>query len=195
MGPQKKFGETKNYYYLRSMKTIILTITLTLTISLQLLSQIVTDPFVEKTTKPLIIRGIGNVSPSSLLEVKRIIEDFFGVSPKICESVSLPYYLSMNDNTIDGDKFVTDIVSDVKTIYITDKNIFGQNMSVRGITRINGKTLLIENSSFMKETLIHEIGHSIGLYHCNDLSCIMAINNDEFDSGKFCDRCKNTLIE
>jgi hypothetical protein len=175
------------------MKTLIITITATLFLSLQLFSQIATNPYQSKMSQQILIKGVGNVSQSTLYEAQSIVKSFFGVTPQISESIILYDSHYINSNTINGDRFVTDITPTVKTIYVTDLKIFGQNISVRGITRINGKALLIESGSHLKETIIHELGHTFGLYHCNNLSCIMAINNDEYDSGDFCNKCKRII--
>jgi predicted Zn-dependent protease len=50
------------------------------------------------------------------------------------------------------------------------------------------------NNGFFQETFIHELGHLLGLNHCDDLSCIMATNNDDYDSGNFCKKCKRDLF-
>jgi predicted Zn-dependent protease len=54
-------------------------------------------------------------------------------------------------------------------------------------------TIVRGEKSFLKETIIHELGHTLGLRHCNDLTCIMAVDNDGFDSGTFCDKCSRQI--
>jgi predicted Zn-dependent protease len=67
-------------------------------------------------------------------------------------------------------------------------------MRLRGYTTLYGKSIFVRsNRSFLKETIIHEIGHTLGLDHCDDLTCIMAINNDTYDSGDFCNKCKSKI--
>jgi archaemetzincin len=79
------------------------------------------------------------------------------------------------------------------TIYITDENLVTGELQVRGVTYLNHNTVIIESGSFNKDTVLHEIGHTLGLEHCDDPKCLMAINNDEYETNDFCDNCKRKL--
>lgn len=85
--------------------------------------------------------------------------------------------------------------------------VFGQaelggNAAVMSLTRLrpefwgqapNG-TLLLERA--VKEA-VHELGHTIGLQHCPDPSCVMHFSNSLDDTDRkgqeFCDRCAGGL--
>lgn len=112
------------------------------------------------------------------------IEEFF-----INDENGLP------SDIIDNQKFLQTYSEYTSVIFLTDKKLFDSNLRdyVRGYsTGINVITRV--GNGFIKETLIHELGHIFGLKHCNDLSCIMAVNNDEYDSGNFCKKCKRDLF-
>ena len=55
---------------------------------------------------------------------------------------------------------------------------------------------LIFNDRIAKEA-IHELGHSFGLFHCNNKRCIMYFSNSLYDTDfknrTFCKSCKNKL--
>jgi len=93
-------------------------------------------------------------------------------------------------------------------LYAEDLNfIFGQaqspgDIAVISIHRLDplfyrqppNKKLLIERA--MKE-VIHEIGHTFGLKHCQNSSCVMSFSNTIFDVDKktkdLCEVCKLQL--
>ena len=81
-----------------------------------------------------------------------------------------------------------------KTIYITEQKLWNNKHYLRGYAFLGGNVAIIRGvKSFLKETIIHEIGHLFGLNHCDDKTCIMGVDNDAYDSGDFCNKCKNQL--
>ena len=55
---------------------------------------------------------------------------------------------------------------------------------------------LMFNDRIAKEA-IHELGHSFGLFHCNNKRCVMYFSNSLYDTDfknrTFCKNCKNKL--
>jgi len=166
-------------------------------------NEVQTTPIVETEQEPktpknhnlIKIVGLGDVDYSVLEETSKIIEDFYGYSTSIVGSEQISSDLFINGDTLDAYKCVTSLGKDVKTIYVTNNNLYDNNGTrLRGYTTMYGNTIIVRGvPKFIKETTIHEIGHTLGLDHCSDLTCIMAINNDEQDSGDFCSKCKNII--
>ena len=140
------------------------------------------------------IIGLDNTEPEDMRKTAQIIEEYFGYETFISKNISIQdgNYL-FNTEIIDGETFINNYKKNSLTIYITNKNIQALNIDVRGVSRIKGSVILLQNGIFMHETLIHEMGHIFGLYHCDNLRCVMAIKNDEYDEGKFCDKCMNSI--
>jgi len=147
------------------------------------------------------IIGLGNIERNKLENAAEIINEFYGYETIISNNISIkPEFCFDDGETLDADKSLNqlnkfDNETNLITIYITNNNLYtSYNVKLRGYTYMNGKTIIMRsNPEFIRETLIHEIGHTKGLNHCNDLTCIMAINNDNEDSGNFCTKCKKEI--
>jgi predicted Zn-dependent protease len=141
------------------------------------------------------IRPLGNVDNSDLTEAVKYVEDFYGYNCKIASGVTITSTMKI-DNTndfINGKEAISELRNYNNTIFIVDKRLWNNN-EVKGLT--DGTTIIVRGEKgWLKETLIHEIGHTLGLGHCDNLSCIMAINNDEYETGTFCNKCKRHLRE
>jgi len=150
------------------------------------------------------ISGLGKYDDSDLEFAAKTIKDFYGYPCKIIDKVKTNKEMYVYkgkglDDMVTLTKLWTDnIVSDIsfnKTmLYITDEVISQGNMGLRGTSLINYKNAIVRGGDpFMKLTIIHEMGHLLGLNHCNDLTCVMAIYNDEYDTGNFCIKCKKLI--
>jgi hypothetical protein len=151
------------------------------------------DVVSEDNEKTFYITGLDDVSQSDLEYTKEIIESFYGYHCVINESITTPNE-ACSDGTINAFSCVNMLGNSKKTLYLTNKLLVDDGVDLRGFTTINGETIIVRaNRGFMKGTIIHEIGHTLGLEHCSDLTCVMATQNDEYDSGDFCENCKRII--
>jgi archaemetzincin len=94
-------------------------------------------------------------------------------------------------------------------LYVPDLNfVFGEADVVEKIAVISTKRLRQEYYGLPKDeellldrTLkesVHELGHTYGLGHCPDKSCVMYFSNSlqdtDFKSSSFCESCKGKLM-
>jgi archaemetzincin len=100
---------------------------------------------------------------------------------------------------------------------ITESDIYTDKMNfVFGQAQLGGQAAIISlkrldpeyygmpaeekvlNERILKEA-VHEIGHCLGLTHCDDPKCNMVFSNNVYDvdskSAEFCDSCVNRLVE
>jgi hypothetical protein len=140
------------------------------------------------------IRPLGNVDRSDLTDAVRILNDFYGYNCKIESGVELNENMKIDgtDEIINVKYSLDNLERYQKTVFIVDKRLWWANKEYRGYT--NGSTVIIRgDKKILRETLIHEIGHTLGLGHCNDLTCVMAVDNDQYDSGTFCKKCRKQI--
>lgn len=147
--------------------------------------------------KTVIIRGLGYVDKSDLEYASKVVKEFYGYNCVIEYNIVIPneIYSNSSQSSIEGHEAMVKFKNQSsKTIFITNKGLYKGTLELRGYTTTYGNTVIVKNDkTFMKETLIHELGHTLGLYHCDNLTCVMAIYNDKYDSGDFCNKCKNFL--
>lgn len=79
-------------------------------------------------------------------------------------------------------------------LYITDEPLFSDTVELRGAALVWCNNMVVRGDlSFMRGTIIHEMGHLHGLEHCANLACVMAVDNDEYDTGDLCAVCRKMV--
>jgi hypothetical protein len=157
--------------------------------------EIITNESSNEEIKKIIIMPLGEVDEYDLNYASEVISGFFGYQCIISEGINIPETIYGNENEIDAGKLIEEFkYNQNTTIYLTEEKLRTDNNDLRGYTTLYGKTIVVRSKKeFMRETLIHEIGHTLGLDHCNDMTCVMAINNDAEDSGDFCKKCTKSI--
>jgi predicted Zn-dependent protease len=141
------------------------------------------------------IKPLGDVDYSILIEATNIIRNFYGWDVRIGGQVELTNDLYISgSNIVNADVCLRKFFSQERVVYIVNKRLWCTGNYIKGYASLNGGTVIaMADKSYLKETLLHEIAHTLGLVHCSDLRCIMAINNDQYETGTFCNNCKRKL--
>ena len=141
------------------------------------------------------IKGLGNFNQTDLIKSKKILEDEFGVVCKIDGSIPTNKDFYTNDGLyLDEERCFSKLKSNNRVVYITNEGLYSRvhNKKLKG-SSLNSSPNMIVRTKTLKKTLLHEFGHSLGLHHCDDKKCLMAIHNINETNYEFCDNCSKKL--
>lgn len=145
------------------------------------------------------VRGLGEVSQNKLNQVSRTIEKFYGFRTIITTDVDITedMYIRNTNNILNASICLKNLNdNEKKTIYVTTKELWASGDMVNGLAFLGGNTVVVTTTARgLDETVKHEIGHIFGLEHCSEKSCVMASDNDQYETGKFCEKCKNYFVK
>jgi archaemetzincin len=178
----------------------------------------------EMKPKPekICVLAIGNADATFLEKLSTGLEKIFGQEVKVSQiplnlefaynlardqynsSVILERLQKMVPETCERSLGIVDV-----DLYVPDLNfVFGEADVVEKMAVISTKRLrqeyyglLKDEELFLDRTLkesVHELGHTYGLGHCPDKSCVMYFSNSlqdtDFKSSSFCESCKRKLM-
>ena len=130
-----------------------------------------------------------------LFVVEQYVNKFFGYKCIVEEGVPTTSKMYYGGSDLDVSQCIFELNRHgVKTIYVTNENVVNKGQQIRGGTFLRCNTVIVEHTDYDETTVLHEVGHTLGLVHCDNLKCLMAINNDAEVTMDFCDKCKKRLI-
>jgi len=179
---------------------------------------VLTSFYLLKPVKTIYIQPLGEVSPEYIALVKKSIKTFYGFECIIKPEKSITKnMLSPIRKRIDADKAILQNLSFDNYIIITEKDIChrkDQNNTeygILGLGGIYGKTCIISTFRLkrkvskqkilerLEKVALHEIGHNLGLNHCeNNNKCMMssakgAISQVDYEEVWFCEKCMKQI--
>ena len=93
-------------------------------------------------------------------------------------------------------------IKDANNVPYYDEKIFGMgfqpgNSCVVSDYRFRTPNTIVFNN-FLRNVIIHEVGHNLGLPHCKDIKCIMSTNTGDIgklnnSNNTYCKKCKKTI--
>lgn len=171
-----------------------------------------------KPIKTIYIQPLGEVSPEYIDLVKKSIKSFYGfeciIKPKKAITKNM---LSPIKKRIDADKAILENVSFDNYLIITEKDICHRKdknnteFGILGLGGIYGKTCIISTFRLkrnvskqkilerLEKVALHEIGHNLGLNHCeNNNKCMMssakgAISQVDYEEVWLCEKCMKQI--
>ncbi len=173
-------------------------------------------PFFSLILSPMIaIIPIGDIP--FLEDVRENVEETFCMEARI-ERLFLdlsqaynPYREQVHAGTVLRMMDALSLPHAMKSILITDLDLYEEGLNfVFGEARLNGRDAVVStyrlrhpDPDIFRERLLkevnHELGHTFGLGHCPEPSCVMSFSNSISDvdrkSRHFCPDCRRALNE
>jgi archaemetzincin len=179
-------------------------------------------------SKIIALQPLDDYNPKQIDFIRKEIESFYNVKVIVLQSVNLPESFRLEseakiysaDSILDMlsaklDNQIIEVVALThKSIYVlknkTNNSILGKGVQpVFGLADFTGNCAVITDVLFnsidtivfqhrLRTTVIHEIGHNIGLDHCASERCIMSEQNGKLSAldkseRDYCNQCRKKL--
>jgi len=162
------------------------------------------------------IQPLGNVRSGYIKVVEQSIKSFYGFNCKILPAVSEDASLyTLSKSKYDASKILKRFSSSHRTVVVTQKDISHwkdakhPEWGILGLGALDSNTCIVSThrlgtddkmvESRLRKVVIHEIGHNLGLSHCNSkMNCIMkdvngTIKTIDSSNPDICSSCRKKV--
>jgi archaemetzincin len=166
---------------------------------------------------------VGAVEPEILVAVESCLQSNFGFATRKIEPFAEPEYaFDAQRGQYSSVLILRDLVArcppdGARLLALTEKDLFIPMLSfIYGQAQLGGSVAMVSLARLRQEfyglpanrtvllartrkEVLHEVGHTFSLTHCDDRSCTMCLSTNirqlDLKSGRFCDACTVLLHE
>jgi predicted Zn-dependent protease len=148
----------------------------------------------ERAKRTIVIMPLGEKEETALEIASESIKSFFGFETVIIKKSREVTQEMFSRDSLDADK-VLDIIkgTQYRTVYVTKYPMTTDNRcEALGYTSYGGTVILVNSSTGIEHTSLHEICHTYGLMHCSKRDCLMYKSYTGVKRG-LCENCSSIL--
>lgn len=183
----KKLGQNNNFLYICIMKKLILTITF-----------LISFVGVSQTSKKESVTSIEHINfiglnlfdSTVLVNSSNYIGQYLNCNTNISDkSFPIESFLTKGPKFLKVEQFMSSVKNDTLTVYITNRSLMYDGVFAKGVSSPCVSTILVDGrKGEINSIIIHEVGHILGLDHCDNEGCVMS-NNFSEPTPRFCNLC------
>ena len=140
--------------------------------------------------------GLNLFDSTVLTNTSTYISQYLSCKTNISDkSFPIENYLTKGPKFLKVEPFMSNVKNDTLTVYITNRSLMYDGVFAKGVSSPCVSTILVDGrKSDVNSVIIHEIGHVLGLDHCDNKECVMS-NNFSEPTPRFCNICGSSFFK
>jgi len=135
--------------------------------------------------------GLNLFDSTVLINSSSYISQYLNCKTSISDkSFPIESFLTKGPKFLKVEQFMSNVKNDTLTVYITNRSLMYDGVFAKGVSSPCVSTILVDGrKNDINSIIIHEIGHILGLDHCDNNECVMS-NNFSEPTPRFCNTCR-----
>lgn len=139
--------------------------------------------------------GLDSFDSTVLINTSKFVGQYLDCEVSVSnKTFQISQFLTKGPKFLKVESFMSSVKNDTLTVYITNRSLMFEGIFAKGVSSPSNSTILVDGrKSEVNSIVIHEIGHLLGLEHCEEINCSMSNNYSE-SLPKFCSLCHDKFF-
>lgn len=140
--------------------------------------------------------GLDSFDSTTLINTSKFVGEYLNCNVSVSDKTfPINEFLTKGPKFIKVESFMSNVKNDTLTVYITNRSLMYDGIIAKGVSSPCKSTILVNGKKpEINSIVIHEVGHILGLEHCDDKNCSMSNDYSEL-SPKFCPVCNSKFFK